>query len=890
MRRLWLWVLGVFLVFAVFFVLGADFLADVLWHDSMGYVDSFYKILGLKILPGLVAFVLIYLFLMINWLFARKTWEAEREEEGLEPVKVSKWLTGVLGVLLSFAFTSNILLNWQTVARFLGRNPFGIEDPIFHMDVSFYVFVLPLIQGLYVTAFAVAVFTLLFTGVFYLATRSITFYKRRVYLGDRARLHLLLLIILIVALAVLGLQINSYELLRSPTGAVYGAGYSDVYGRLVVNRILQILCVLAVFVFALDLFRREYKWTVWTLLVLVAVGILGQFAAPILQKVVVEPNELNKERRFIEHNIGFTRFAYGLDEVVSAQFEPALAFSSDDWIDNTEVLDNVRLWDWRALEKSFSQLQELRYYYKMGDIDIDRYQVDGKTTQMALSVREIDSNYLTGTARSWVNKHLVFTHGYGFVMSSIHGVTPQGIPEFLVRDIPPKGIIDVTRPEIYFGERTNDYVIVKTRQKEMNYPSGEDNVYTTYQGDGGVKVGGLFGRLLFALKFGTSKILFSSDITSDSQILYYRNITERVKRLAPFLILDPDPYAVTVEGGIYWLMDAYTTTSYFPYSQPISGLGNYMRAAFKVVVNAYTGSVDIYLYDEADPIGRAYKNVFPNLIKPKSEFPQEFAAHIRYPEQLFLAQAQILQTYHMTNPEVFFNKEDVWDVPQEIYQGQTVRMDPYYTMVQFPGENRAEFVLMLPFTPRGKQNMVSWLAGRSDGDNYGELVLYRFPKDRVIYGPMQIEARINQDAEISQMLNLWNQQGSSVQRGNLLVLPLNDNILYVEPIYLQASQGQIPELRLVVLSDGNNIIYGRTFREALDRIQSLVTDETALPEDGYKTDDFVETKDADYAELARLAWEAFLESEEALQSGPDWERYGRAQAKLRELLARLNAN
>jgi len=755
--------------------------------------------------------------------------------------------------------------------------------------VSFYVFTLPLIESVYHTLLGMTAITAIAALIFYLVTGCFRFYDRHLVTHDKARIHLLVLILLAVGFGILGWQIKNYELLRSPTGVIYGAGYSDIYGRLVVNRIMQVLSFVAVVIFVIDVFRNKYKLSLLSLAVLIGVGVLGQFVPVLIQNIIVAPNELTKERPFIEQNIKFTRFAYNLNEVTSSQFEPALAFSSDDWIDNAEVLENVRLWDWRALDKSFAQLQELRYYYKMDEIDIDRYVIDDQTKQVAVSVRELDLSRLSGTANSWVNKHLIFTHGYGLVMSSIHNVTTQGIPKFLVKDIPPKGAIDITRPEIYFGEKTNEYVIVNTDQKEMNYPSGEDNVYTSYRGEGGIEIGGFFKRLLFSLKFGSTKIILSSDINNDSRVMYHRNIIDRVQRLAPFLTLDPDAYAISINGRIYWLMDAYTLTDHFPYSQPIYGLGNYMRASFKIIVDAYTGNVDIYLYDESDPLGRAYQKVFPTLIKSKADFPEEFIPHIRYPEQLFLAQSKILETYHMTNPEVFFNKEDIWEAPKEVYQGQTLEMEPYYAMVQFPDQKQTEFVLMLPFTPKSKQNMVAWLAGRSDGESYGDLVLYRFPKDRIIYGPMQIEARINQDPEISQLLSLWDQQGSSVQRGNLLVLPLNDSLLYVEPIYLQANQGQIPELRLVVLSDGNNIIYGRTFSEALEKIKGEsyleAPQKTSLETNNRGI--FAENNDA---EIAKRAWEAFLESEDALQSGPDWQRYGEAQAKLRDLLARLNAN
>lgn len=882
MRKLWGWLILIAAILGFMLFWGADFITELIWYENLGYLAAFLTLLKLRLVPGFISFLVIFAFLSLNWLFVQKSWEKDRIKKGADPIRISRYFIIIVSLLIAIAFNSNLFIKWQDVVGFLGRTPFDLKDPLFNHDISFYIFTLPLIESVYQTLFGMIIITALAALIFYLITGNIHLLNRHLKMNNEARFHLLLLVLLSTLLGVLGWQLKCYKLLNSPAGIVYGATYSDVYGRLLFYRIMQILSAVAVLVFTVNLFRNTYKSTLVVLVVLLGVGLFGQLIPSFIQSYLVEPNELTKEKQFIENNIRFTRYAFNLDNIKATQFNPATSFSADDWEDNVAVLENVRLWDWRALEKTFAQLQELRYYYQMGEIDVDRYNIEGTTRQVAIATREISSDRLTESANTWVNRHLVFTHGYGVVISSMHDVTEQGLPGLIVRDIPPKGFITIDRPEIYFGEKTTDYVIVNTRQKELDYPSGEDNVLTSYAGEGGIALNSFLRKLLYSLRFKTTKIILSSDIGKKAKIMYYRQIKDRVAKLVPFLKLDPDPYAVAANGRIYWLLDAYTVSDRFPYSQPISGVGNYMRGSFKIVMDAYTGKTDIYLYDNKDPLGQAYQKIFPSLIKNKEEFPQELIPHLRYPEQLFIAQAHILELYHMTNPDVFFNKEDIWEFPAELYHGQSIYMEPYYAMVHFPMERQAEFVLMLPFTPKNKHNMVSWLAGRSDSKQYGELVLYRFPKDRIIYGPMQIEARINQDPEISKLLSLWNQQGSSVQRGNHLVLPMNDSLLYVEPIYLLADQGQIPELRLVVLSDGTELVYGSTFSEAYNKLrkEQVTPVVTPLAETNTTSDE----KD----KLAELAFEAFLEAEEALRSGPNWQAYAAAQKKLKDLLEKMN--
>jgi len=554
---------------------------------------------------------------------------------------------------------------------------------------------------------------------------------------------------------------------------------------------------------------------------LAAIHLVGlNFYPSLLQRFRVVPNEIEAERPYIERNIQFTRRAYGLDKIESKDFPAEEQLTLQDLKRNDATIKNIRLWEHRPLLATYAQLQEIRTYYKFVDVDNDRYQIDGTYRQVMLSARELSHQHLPSRG-NWINEHLTYTHGYGVVFGPVNQVTPEGLPEFFIKDIPPvsTGPIKVTRPEIYYGEVANDYVFVKTKSQELDYPAGDQNVYTNYQGSGGVPIRSFWRKLLFSARYGTLRILFSNDITRESRILYHRQIQERVKKIAPFITFDRDAYLVIAQGGrLFWIVDGYTTTERYPYSEPTRRLGNYIRNSVKAVVDAYNGSVVFYLSAPEDPLIQAYGKAFPGMFHPLEKMPEDLRPHIRYPQDLFAVQARIYATYHMQDPQVFYNKEDLLSIPRKSQNGQERDMEPYYTIMRLPGEKKEEFVLLLPFTPNKKDNMRAWLAARSDPPHYGKLIALDFPKAKLIYGPKQIDARIDQDAYISQQLSLWSQRGSTVIRGSLLAIPIEKSLLYVQPLYLAAEKGSLPELKRVLVAFGNQIAMEETLEQSLQRV------------------------------------------------------------------------
>jgi hypothetical protein len=563
-------------------------------------------------------------------------------------------------------------------------------------------------------------------------------------------------------------------------------------------------------------------------LALTGIGVIyfaGSFYPKVLQNFVVNPNELIKETPFIEHTISGSLLAYGLNNTESKKLTGAESLNAESIRANSLTIENIRLWDQEPLLDTLGQLQEIRTYYQFNSVDHDRYTIDGKYRQTLLSPRELKSENLPN--RTWINEHLTFTHGYGVSLSPVNKITPQGLPVLLIKDIPPRSSVDlkVGQPEIYFGELSNDHVFVNTGTKEFDYPEGEKNVYKNYEGSGGFPVESLIRKALLAVRFKTLKILFSEDINNESRVLMYRNITERVLKIAPFLRLDSDPYLVLTDGKMKWLYDAYTVSDRFPYSQTIPRFGNYVRNSVKVAIDAYDGSMDFFISDPNDPIIQTWKKVFPELFKELNEMPEDLRKHIRYPSDLFTIQAFIYATYHMKAPQVFYNKEDLWEIPEI----DNKMMEPYYTIMKLPGNKAEEYILMLPFTPSGKSNLSAWMVAQSDGENYGKLIAYTFPKQKLIYGPNQIVARINQDAEVSRQISLWDQRGSKVIQGTMLVIPIEESLIYVRPLYLKADAGKIPELKRVIVGYEDTIAMERTLEEALakifgeDALQSLDT-------------------------------------------------------------------
>lgn len=827
------------IVFFISLFSGSQVYTDLLWFKSLGFLQTFWVMLLSDL--GIKLFIAIFftLFIYINLNFTKKTFlnyidskindEVELiQEQGGD--NLLKWLNKkrlnliyiISSIILGFFFSSISQDVWKIVLRFFNKTPFGSSDPIFGRDIGFYVFNLPFYNFIKEMGMTVVIATIIIVGLIYLLSAKIKGFKNiSDKLSNQAKRHLSILITFFLLLKAWDYRLSMYELLFSNRGVAFGASYTDVNASLIALKILFVIAIVLVGVLLYSTIRKNYKILLWGIATwLIAVVILGGLYPGFVQRFQVEPNEIAKETEYINYNIKMTREAYGLSEVSTEKFTVENNLDLEALNNNKEIISNIRLWDSRPLLSTYGQLQELRQYYNIVNVDIDRYQIDGDYRQVMLGAREMDQSLLSGEAQTWVNQTLKYTHGYGLVMSPVNRVTDKGLPEFFIKDIPANVGVDIelNNAAIYYGEKTDNYIVANNKTKEFHYPMGSENVYKNYTGTGGVQLNDMFKKAVYAARFNTLKMLLADEITPQSRIMYYRNIKERVRKAAPFLKYDDNPYLVVVQGKLYWIQDAYTTTDNYPYSEPTNNMGNYIRNSVKVVIDAYNGTMDYYVVDDSDPLALTYQKIFPDLFVDGSEMPDELRKHIRYPEDLFVIQSRLYSTYHMIDPTVFYNKEDLWEIPEENYSGNSIKMKPYYIIGQLPGEEKAEFILMRPFTPVGKNNMVSWMAARSDGEHYGELMTYTFSKESLVFGPMQIESRIDQDSEISQLLSLWSQRGSRVIRGNLLIIPIDDSILYVEPIYLQAESSELPEMKRIVVSYGNELEMATTLDQALAQI------------------------------------------------------------------------
>ena len=614
----------------------------------------------------------------------------------------------------------------------------------------------------------------------------------------------------------------------------------------------------------------------------------GTAYTALVQRFVVAPNEQVKETPFILHNIEATRAAFALADVAERELPGDAALTRDDIDRNAATLKNVPLWDHQPLLDTFGQMQEIRTYYDFVSVDNDRYRIGGEYRQVMLSAREVNSASLPN--RSWINERLTFTHGYGLTLGPVNQVTREGLPVLFIKNLPPESSVEdlrVTEPSLYFGELSNDHVFVKTRTPEFHYPKGDDNVTSSYDGEGGVPLGSLFRKLLFSIRFRSIKTLLADDLTSESRVLFHRRITERVQRIAPFFTYDPDPYLAIADGRLFWVLDAYTTSTHYPYSTPLASGINYMRNAAKVVIDAYHGHTLFYLVDSKDPVAATLGRAFPGLFRPLTEMPEGLRTRLRYPKVIFAVQASVFATYHMTNPAVFYNKEDQWEVPAiDDSAGQPLAMQPYYTIMKLPGEESAEFIQMLPFTPRQKDNMAAWMVARSDGEHYGKLVVFQFPKQKVIFGPRQVVARVNQDQAISPQITLWNQQGSQVIQGTLLVVPIEESLLYIRPLYLRAAGGRIPELKRVIVAHQNQIVMEETLDAALERIFPSGGGSGGARRDQDPGRAAATETDSASSDLGARAREHYQRALAAQREG-DWALYGEEIRLLGEVLERI---
>ncbi|MFZ5945528.1 MAG: UPF0182 family protein [Bacillota bacterium] len=863
---------------------------DYLWFRELGYESVLIKTLTAKIIIGAITFLIVSLlvFLTLHITLYSKTKFKISDDNVIDLTGKSKNKT------LLFAFPSLILglfaallaatALWENILLFFNSVPFGMQDPVFNRDLSFYFFDLSLYETIFSLAmlflFVIAILNFLFT--FYIQGLGNTPVKTVVTrLGYFAIAFFLLLII--------GYQLKLANLVYSPRGAAFGASYTDLNVTLPYYYIASGISLIAGILIFIGIRKNNLRFAAIGPALLIIVVVLGGLAQNLVQNFIVNPNEINKEEKYILTNINMTSQAFNLDKIKQIEFEASDTLTTRDLENASATINNIRINDFRPAKTIFNQLQSLRPYYNFPEVDVDRYIIDGQQTQVFLAARELDQS--SPQTQTWINRYLKYTHGYGAVVAPVNKITPQGQPSLIVRDIPPVTVIDqltITRPEIYFGQLTEDYVIVNTLEKEFDYPLGNNNAETVYEGTAGIPLNGI-NKLLFALNKGSMKILVSSVITKDSKILLERNIKDRVEKIAPFLSYDQDPYLVINQGKLYWILDAYTLSNKYPYSEPVSSGSfqgiNYIRNSVKVIIDAYNGSVDFYLIDEEDPVAKSYAKIFPGFFKSFSDLPQEFKNHLRYPTDLFEIQTLVYQDYHMNNPRVFYNKEDAWHIAKELYQENTTQyVKPYYINMSLPDSPSQEFLLMRPFTPANKDNMIAWLAARNDGEKYGELILFKFPKQKLVYGPMQIESRIDQDSDISRELSLWGQKGSSVLRGNLLVIPIKDSILYVEPLYIQADNANsLPEVKRIIVAFRDTIVMEETLEEALYKIfgqGQIITEDDQGGED-------LPPSELNIRYLSRQVKEAFEKAKSAAQEG-NWSQYGEALNTLENLINQLD--
>lgn len=837
-----------FLILAILVVIlfssrtALSYYVDALWFDSLGYLDVFRKTISLQWGVFAASFAVTFLVLYGWFLVLRRAYQPDLPDDhmmviGGQPLKlpvarILRLFGLVVSLVIAVITGASVMMDWPTFALYwyAPRTTAGAVDPIFGKSINFYLLTLPawqfvtgLLLALTVLACLIAVFFIFLTG----STRMLAGRRARCismpWRGFSIAFGCLLLILAMRA------YIARFERLFEEHTIFSGVTYTDAHimlpgmlavcAALVVGAAITTMNVVAV---------PRARWLLAAIAPVAVCYLVLQISGWYVSSFIVKPNELVREQPFIAHNIGMTRQAYGLDRLAQREFPAETTVEAADPTNNQATLQNIRLWDWRALQDTLRQIQEIRTYYDFPDIDIDRYEINGAMRQVMLAARELNVEKLPESSRNWINEKLIYTHGYGITMNPVNAFTTEGLPTLVLSNMPIHSTVSsivVKRPGIYFGELTNTDVYVKTRQQEFNYPQGQTNSLTSYEGNGGIVLGSFFRRLLIASDRGDlTKLPFSDDINAQSRLLMRRNVRDRVAALAPFLTYDSDPYIVVGgDGRLSWILDAFTTSDSYPYSSHYSLGGtpiNYMRNSVKVVIDAYDGSTTFYVFDPRDPIIAAYRQIFPALFKDAAAMPPDLRKHVRYPELLLKLQAAAYGLYHMTDPQVFYNREDLWTVASEVGmdesgQQRTQSMEPNFVLMRLPGETAVEFVEILPFTPANRNNLIGWIAGRSDGEKYGTSVVYDFPKTKLVDGPLQIEARIDQNAQLSGQLTLWNQQGSHVRRGTLLVIPCGHALLYAEPIYLQAERSPMPELRLVVLALQDRLAYGPTFDSAM---------------------------------------------------------------------------
>jgi uncharacterized membrane protein (UPF0182 family) len=887
---------ALFFVFPAFSVL----LTDWWWFREIGYQVVFTRELTTRVLLFLAAGGLTAGVLYLNLRAAQRGLvpdpvvlqfgpSAPRVDISAALRRLTLPASLTLGLLAGFAATPA----WDLVLRVIYQTPFGIADPVFSRDIGFYVFTLPGISAGIGFLTTLAFLSLIPLVPLYWMRGDVVLGPRRLMIEPTAGLHLAILLAVLFLLIALRLWLVEIpSLLYSTTGPLIGASYTDLSARLPALRISAVVAVLAAVAAMIGGIRRQLpRYGLLAVAGYLGVAFLGRGLFPLaMQKFVVAPTELTRETPYLRHHIGATRQAWGLDSVETRELGGEAGLTLADIRANGPTIENVRLWDREPLLRTFGQLQEIRTYYDFVSVDDDRYWIDGVYRQVLLSPREL--NVASLPTRTFINEHLTFTHGMGLTLSPVNQVTTEGLPVLFVKDLPPVSNVSlrITRPQIYYGEVANEYVFVGTRQREFDHPSGEANVYAAYTGTGGVQVGNLARRLLLAVRFGSSKVLLSQDITSESRVLYHRDIMDRARKALPFLRFDRDPYLLIAgDGTLQWILDAYTVSDGYPYAQRLLDGTSYMRNSVKLVIDAYDGSLTAYVSAPADPLIRTWARIFPGIFVPLDSMPADLRAHIRYPDDIYRIQTSLYTTYHMDAPEDFYHREDQWQIPLVAKADESVPFMRHIIM-RLPEESKAEFIYMVPFTPRGKENLAAWMVARNDGDVYGKLLVYRLSRQSLVFGPRQIENRINQNTEVARQVTLWDQRGSQVIRGDLLVIPIEESLVYVQPLYLQAEGGRIPELKRVIVAYQNRVVMQETLEDALIELfggskgtrppaPAVATGAgaagPAIPDTAFQ---------ALVAE-ARRRYEAALQAQREI----DWARYGEEFRRLGELLERLGA-
>jgi uncharacterized membrane protein (UPF0182 family) len=878
----------------------ATFFTNYLWFDSVDLNSVWLKILITKSALVAATSLLAFAFIFINLRLAVRAtpvmdiFESFDSQDPLSRFRefvnerfLKYRLWGAIGLSLFLGAGASQL--WEQVLLFLNQKSFGVTDPIFQNDISSYIFGLPLYRLFVSWGFQLVIFTSVIIVLFFIATGALQLRPGRLpEVSSGAKAHLSVLLAFVAVLKAFAYRLDSMELLYSPRGKVFGASYTDAVAHLPALNLLILISLFGAILLLVNIKRRGWLLPATAISLWLAVSIIvGGVVPAAIQRFRVLPDELNKELPYVESHINYTRLAYGLDSIEEKSFEASPDLTDDDISDNSQTVDNIRLWDPTVLAETYSQLQEIRAYYALDEVDVDRYKINGELTQVMVSARELDQTNLP--AVGWVNERLQYTHGYGVVFSPANNVASQGQPDFYVKGVPATTTVselEIEQPRIYFGESAEsvEYVVVNSLQEEVDYPlstEGQSVAYTNYSGDGGVGIGSFFRRLGFALRYGELNLLISNQLSDDSKLIMERNIVSRVKKAAPFLYTDNDPYLALVEGDLFWIIDMYTVSDKYPYAQPAdtrrinenSGLPinfNYLRNSVKAVVNAYDGTLNFYVVDETDPLISTYEDIFPNLFSPKSSMNTELLDHIRYPEDLFTIQSDMYRDYHMTDPRVFYADEDPWEIPSDssttprvaTLRGEFTEigfkpMLPYYLLMSLPGENDLSYLIFQPFNPENRPNMQSFLVADADPENYGQLIDFRLPKGEFVDGPSQVATRINQDPDISQIFTLLDQQGSSVIKGNLFVVPINQSILYYQPIYLQGEQNPLPEFKFVVVVFQDRIIMEESLSEALESIFG----------GDFASDQVEDTEGESALELLDKATRAFEKAQQELQNG-----------------------